>query len=94
MSISTVVMHTSVWTDEVSDVERAATMVAGIIADCGWSVDVTDYWKENNKIRIIVDVPVGLYEEEDPDEVCDEVIRDLMKDTGFQIDLDDVTYEE
>lgn len=87
-SISFVVEH--------GTIEQNAYIIASAIQNSGYAIDLDDYEPVgDNEYVLLVSIPLGVWDEEDPEDAADSVIRDIINDTGIDIVLDNlVEYKE
>lgn len=75
-------------------IENRAKGIALTISEAGYAVDMLDYLKSEsdgkNMYRLLVAIPFDLYEDEDPDIVANEIVKDIVGETGLIVFLDEV----
>lgn len=92
------IMECSIFFDlEHGSIEDNAHIIASAVAAAGYAIDLDDYENvSDNKYVLFVSIPFDIWDySEDPEDVADSLIRDIINESGVDIVLDNlVEYKE
>jgi hypothetical protein len=76
-------------------IEMRVDGIVNTIAEAGYATEVLDYIKvcgmhDKPMYHLLVAIPFDVYEDEDPDIVANEIVKDIIGETGIAIVLNEV----
>ena len=80
---------------EYGTIEENAYIIASAIQNSGYAIDLDDYEPVgDNEYVLLVSIPITVWDDEDPEDSADSVIRDIINNTGVSIVLDNLVYQK